>query len=683
MAPDSPSSRSGWRLFALVLLVTALVYWPGLYGGWLFDDYPNIVDNKGVQPEDARFPSLVNAALSSPSSEFRRPIASLTFAANFLASGLDPFWMKLTNLAIHLLNGVLVFIFVRMLISCIPAVTARVNFSRCAEDPWPLQANPGGLALLVTTAWMLLPINLTAVLYVVQRMESLANLFVLVGLIGYLCGRQRMWREMKAHWFSPGFFLCIASVTLPTMVGAMAKETAVMLPLYALMVEWCLFDFNTSTPNDTPMRARDNRIVAMFLLILLAPLLAGLGYLLPGLLQPKAWATRDFTMGTRLLSEARIVLSYVSWTVAPTPHALSFYHDDFQPSTGWMRPWTTAGSMFGIALLAATVIWLRKRRPLAALGIACFLASNLLTGTILPLELVYEHRNYFASLGIMLALVPPLAPPSISGEQAIASLHPHLRVLILGGLLFLWIGQTTWTAVSWGNPLQLSRMLAERAPASPRAQYELGRTYIIYSGYDPNSTYVPLAYEALEKAAQLPGSSILPEQALIFMNSRMRLPLKDAWWNSLIGKLAARRPGVQDESSLGALTQCARDNSCSLPLNRMNDAYSAAIAHSDPSARLLSMYADFAWNLLGDHSLGLNMARKAVQTKPTEPAYQITLIRMLVASGETDEAKRQLEALKNLDIGGRLDDSLHSLDGLLKEQSGDTHARAAQNRDGT
>ncbi len=39
---------------------------------------------------------------------------------------------------------------------------------------------------------MLLPINLTGVLYVVQRMESMANLFVLLGLIGYVAGRRRM-----------------------------------------------------------------------------------------------------------------------------------------------------------------------------------------------------------------------------------------------------------------------------------------------------------------------------------------------------------------------------------------------------------------------------------------------------------------------------------------------------------
>jgi protein O-mannosyl-transferase len=107
-------------LHKLILLagfaITTLVYWPGLYGGWLFDDNPNIVDNQGVQPHDASLASLVGAALSSPASDFKRPLASLSFAVNYLADGLNPFGWKLTNLVIHLFNGMLVFLLARMLL---------------------------------------------------------------------------------------------------------------------------------------------------------------------------------------------------------------------------------------------------------------------------------------------------------------------------------------------------------------------------------------------------------------------------------------------------------------------------------------------------------------------------------------------------------------------------------------
>jgi hypothetical protein len=639
-----------WLLLALALIATATVYWSGLSGSWLFDDYPNIVDNQGVQPVHADLASLVNAALSSPASEFKRPLASLSFALNYLASGLHPFDWKLTNLFIHLLNGLLVFVLARYLVTAVDATAPK-----------------GTIAVLVATCWMLLPINLTSVLYVVQREESMANLFVLAGLIGYIAARCRMRTSAttspstatpEERWWR-AFWLCALSITLPTAIGALAKEMAVMLPLYALLAEWALFRFNTAN-NAAP----DRRIVILFVLVLALPMIVGLTWLLPHVLNPATWASRDFTLGTRLLSEARVVVSYIASTLLPTPQALSFYHDNFHISTGLLAPWTTLASIIALIALIALAVWLRPRHPLAALGIALFLGCQLLTGTILPLELVYEHRNYFASFGLMLTVVPLLA-----GRAGEPMLLP--RRVLLGGLLLLWTGETAMTAVSWGNPLLLAESLAIRAPDSPRAQYELGRTCIIYSQYDPASPFTKLAYAPLERAAALPNSSILPEQALIFMNSRMHLPIKDAWWDSLIGKLKAHRPGVQDESSLVALTQCAREKFCELPANRMLDAFLAALSHPNPSARLLANYGDYAWNVLDDRALGLRMAEEAVKAGPSEPAYRITLVRMLLVQGRYPEARQQIQSMEALNVGGRLDRDLAQLRAQLPAKPAD------------
>jgi protein O-mannosyl-transferase len=643
--------QPGWWLILAAFALTVAVYWPGLSGGYLFDDYPNIVDNTGVQPHDASLSTLVAAALSSPSSEFKRPLASLSFATNYLATGLDPYWMKLTNLVIHLLNGWLIFLLAGTLLRSAPMPDRGVRASIVAS--------------LIAAGWMLLPINLTGVLYVVQRMESMANLFVLLGLLGYVAGRRRMLGltttpagstdASKRGWVSAdisGLLLCIASITIPTMLGLLAKETAVMLPLYAGLIEWMVFQLRT------PAGRRDRGLLTVFLVVLVTPMVLGLAWLLPQVASPGYWSTRDFTLGTRLLSEARIVVDYIAWTLLPTPGALSFYHDDFQISTGLLTPWTTLTSIALLATLTALMLWLRSRRPLAALGIAFFLGCQLLTGTILPLELIYEHRNYFASFGLLLAIVPLLAVP-----RTLPFALP--RHVLLAGLFLCWTALTAFTAYAWGNPLRLAEDLASRAPQSPRAQYELGRTYIIYSHYDPASPFTSLAYAPLEKAAALPHSSILPEQALIFMNARMGLPLKNAWWDSLIAKLKAHKPGVQDESSLGALTQCTREQRCDLPPDRMIDAFMAALSHPNPSARLLATYGDYAWNVIEDHDLGERMTEEAVKARPNEPAYQITLIRMLVVQGRKAEARDALKQLETLNIGGQLNNSLSELRALL------------------
>jgi len=221
------------------------------------------------------------------------------------------------------------------------------------------------------------------------------------------------------------------------------------------------------------------------------------------------------------------------------------------------------------------------------------------------------------------------------------------------------------TAQAWGDPLRLAEELANRAPDSPRAQYELGRTYIIYSHYDPNSPFTRLAYAPLERAASLPNSSILPQQALIFMNARMGLPIEDAWWTSMIAKLAARKPGVQDESSLSALTQCAREARCNLSRARMSQAFSAALSHGTSSARLLATFSDYAWNVLGDRALGEDMIRKAIITENREPAYLVTLARMLIAEGRKPEAQETIEKLEKLNLGGQLNDTVAELSASL------------------
>ncbi len=644
--PPKPERPGLWMLLA-ALALTLFVYWPGLWGSWLFDDYPNIVENPGVHMTHVDTASLTRAVLSSPSSEFKRPLASLSFAANYYAAGLDPFSWKLTNLAIHLLNGMLVFLLARALLD-LARGRPRAGPPDAPDDPLILRT--GVVAACIAGAWLLLPINLTAVLYVVQRMESLANLFVLGGLIAYVDGRRRMLEGTPGE-YRRGFLQCIASLALGTAIGMSAKETAVMLPLYAFLVEWILLGFAAPPASG---RRHDRAVLVLFALVLALPLILGLAWQLPKVLSPANWAVRDFTLHTRLLSEARIVVGYIAWTLLALPHWLSFYHDDFRISTGLLHPWTTLASLLVLAAMTVAVFRLRRRHPLVALGIALYLGCHVLTATILPLELIYEHRNYFASFGLLLALVPLFAVPA-------SARLVMLRRGLLALAVLAWTVLTASTAYAWGDSLRLARELAARAPDSPRAQYELGRTYIVASRYDPDSPYTPQVYPPLEHAATLPDSSILPQQALIFFNARMHRPIKDAWWDSMIASLRRRQPGVQDESSLAALTQCAREGLCPLPAQRMQAAFEAAVSHPDTDARLWATYGDYTWNVLGEHDRGLARIRRAVDIDPGEPAYRITLARMYTVLGDLPSAEAQIQALEKLDIGGELDGSIASL----------------------
>lgn len=620
----------------LSLIVIAAAYFPGISGSWIFDDYPNIVDNKAVQPSSASLPLLAAAALSSPSSEFKRPLASLSFAANYLASGLDPTAMKATNVAIHLANGLFAFLLVRLLMAgASRAVTSQDSVH----------------AAIVAFLWMALPINLTAVLYVVQRMEAIANLFVLAGLLGYVAGRRRMLTDGK------GFLLAGTSVVMGTVIGALGKETAILTPLYALLIEIFIFGWK-----DRPNAIETSRRTAgLFLAVLAIPLVVGSIVVLPRVLADAAWASRPFTIEERLLSECRIVALYLRWTLFPTPSGLSFYHDDFVVSTGWLSPGTTLASGLFLASLAAIAALGRRRWPLVSLGIAWFFACHLLTGTIIPLELVYEHRNYFSSLGVVIALVSVIRgcaePNTISIWRP---LRPRDALLVVAGVS--WLLFTAFTAYRWGGGLlRLPEELAIRAPASPRAQYELGRMYVIMTRYQPDSPYRKPAYDVLERAAAIPGASTLPEQALIFLNARMNLPVKDGWWDSMRAKLQRGPVAVEDESAIIALTTCRLEGHCQLSSNRLLELYVAALSHPKPRARLIGSYSDFAWSVLEDRRFAYQLAQEASSIEPGEPAYHVTVVKQALALGDFATAKMHISELEQLNIGDRLESTVTSL----------------------
>jgi hypothetical protein len=174
-----------------------------------------------------------------------------------------------------------------------------------------------------------------------------------------------------------------------------------------------------------------------------------------------------------------------------------------------------------------------------------------------------------------------------------------------------------------------------------------------------------MVYAPLEASAILKGSTILPEQALIFFNSRLNRPIKDAWWDSINRKLIENKVGVQDESALSSLTDCMRRELCHVPADRMMNAYLAALSHERKSARLLAMYSDFAWNELDDRALSLRAGIEAVERNSREPAYRIGLINKLIAMDKIDEAKRQRDALESMNLGGAYDADVARIDAAI------------------
>ncbi len=414
---------------AALLALAFLVYRPGLEGPFLFDDFANLPalgSYDGVRDLET-LQLYLSGAHAGPTG---RPLALLSFLLDDNAWPSDPAPFKRTNLLLHLLNGLLLFQVMRLLL---------------AAAGWRPEA-ADRTALLGAGLWLLHPLWVSTTLYVVQRMAILSTTFVLAGFWGWLDGRRRLARAPRA-----GCLEMAAAVILGTGLAVLSKENGVLLPLLLLVAE------------STVLRGAAPRPPRLWRAVLLGlPALAVAAYLL--LLLPShmaAFETRPFTLGERLLTEARVVGEYLWRLFDPLAGGRGLYADDYPLSRSLFDPPSTA---LAVALLAAwlAAAWrLRRRAPLFAFASLFYLAGHLLESTVIPLELYFEHRNYLPALFLFL---PPAA-----GLWRLADRRPVARWLG-PALLLLLAAATLQQSRLWSDEQRLLLDWALRNPESVRAQ---------------------------------------------------------------------------------------------------------------------------------------------------------------------------------------------------------------------
>lgn len=596
-------------LLSVTLLITAIVYWPNLHGGYVFDDYPNIVDNAPVHLTALDWASLRAALWSSPSNDLPRPLSMLSFAVDWYFGGGDPHRMKVANLCIHLANGILLFFLIRRIARF---AGKQLKTTQVPENFFDI------LAVCVSAAWLLSPINFTAVGYIVQRMESLCHVFVFAGLWSYVSARERMLLR------DAGVTLPALSLIVGTGLGLLAKESAALLPLYALIVEWCLFGFRGRNGS------ADKRIYALYILVLVIPALAATAWIFTHYITPAAWVNRAFTLRERLLTEPRIITDYAIWTLLPEPNSLALYHDNIILSKGLLEPPATSWSIVCLLAVTGVAVLLKASRPLVSVGILWFLSAHLITGTVIPLELAFEHRNYFASVGLYLAVFS-----CVIFVPNRTYLYPRMSACV--GFLFV-LATITWIrAMDWSNPVAFVMSEVEKNPQSPRTAYELGRTYVVASNYQSDSPMIPLAYMALEHAAVMSGADALPDQALLILAGNLKQPLPTEIWRRLQDKLSRQPLSVQNSAALYSLSQCAIKGICDFPSEEMIGCFTAALNHYPPNTTVLSIYANYAFNFLHDVSFAIELEQISITQAPHDLQLRLNLLALLAAGGRREE----------------------------------------------
>jgi len=445
--------------YLLILFICTLVYSNSFDTSWHLDDYTNIVTNPNIHISDLSLDSLTRAAglFQSPGKTATgihfRPVAFFSFALNWYAGIDQVLGYHIFNVGIHILCAGTLFVLLQSLFH-------TPNLSGCCKG------DEKNVALLTAILWAIHPIQTQAVTYIVQRMTLLATLFYISSLLCYVQARIQTERIARFGLFS-GCILCL-------LLAVVSKENAVIFPLSLVLIEIVFFkNLSMGTHRKTSYCIIIAAIIATGIL---SALVAYSTMPDPLTFINRISAVRSFTLTERLLTEPRVVIGYLSQIFYPLLTRFSIEHS-VTVSTSLLDPVTTLASIVLISGLLVLSLFQLQKMPILSFSILFYFFNHIIESTIIPLELVFEHRNHLPSAFIFF----PIATAGIKGLRYYQRIRRQPMFLFCCALITVFmivLGVTTHLRNQvWASEKTLWEDAMLKAPLSARPYGRLAWYY--------------------------------------------------------------------------------------------------------------------------------------------------------------------------------------------------------------
>lgn len=433
----SDAERNPWlRVLAAIFIcgLAFVIYSNTLNVPFVFDDRYNITDNPAIRITRLTFENLINSALESRITN--RPLPNVSLALNYYFHEYEVSGYHVANIAIHAVTGILLY-FLFVVTFKTPALKKTVIM-------------PEITAFAAAVIWLVHPLQTQSVTYVVQRMNSMAAMFYLLAMLLYVIARLSMKMRIKIFLF--------LGCALSGLAGFGSKEIVVTLPFFILLYEFYFFqDLDRNW-----FRSR-TFVVAAILLITGAVIIVvqELGSIVSG------YDGRQFTMMQRMLTEPRVVVFYLSQLFFPVPSRLNIFHD-FSISLSILQPLTTIFSITALASLLGLAGWLARRWRLLSFCILWYIGNLALESSIIPLEIIFEHRSYLPSTFVCL-IFSYIVIHGLSFNRFKAL--PLIMLLLITMVFSYWTYERNG---DWRDEETLLIDCLEKAPNVARTQASLG-----------------------------------------------------------------------------------------------------------------------------------------------------------------------------------------------------------------
>lgn len=550
---------------------TLFLYRHAMGGGFVYDDFPQIRDNPALLSWHRvlnYFRSAVpfSSDYLTTGGSFYRPLLWVSLALDRQLWALDTAAFHATNLALHFLNSLLLFLILR----------------RTRRSIWVCT----GTCLV----WLALPINTEAVAWISGRYIELFALFVLLGL----------W---TADIYAESRRNLILACYLLSGLGAMLSYEAGVL-LFPLTAIWLYF------------RGEHPRIVWLRLGVASA-LVCFVGLILrsaAGAHLPEG-SVRMFAAGTSFFK-------YLAWIVAPI-------HMSIERSTDLAADRfsvTSALATAVLALLVATTIYLRRKLPDVALGLAWLLITLLPFCGIVPnYQGMAERYLYLPSIGVAFLLV------TLSSWLKRSPRSWYVSVVAV------WMFWGAWRlnarVIDWRNEIALDLASLRATPRSPILLYNLGVAKAQAGDAQGAIDYYRKAIAAnpkygsalLNLASLLRAQGKLTEALAICQRAAKADPMNRGIWMNL-GNIYGQ---------LGSIEQA-------------KNCYERAVA-LDPRNAEAVINLGTAYQRLGNLDAARQQYEFAISLNPSQAAAYCDLGALLFQQGDTERAVHVLNKAIEID----------------------------------
>ncbi|MBF0495764.1 MAG: tetratricopeptide repeat protein [Deltaproteobacteria bacterium] len=461
--------------YTLITLLAAIAYAPSFSVPFIFDDITNICDKALIYNPG----SLKDFFFYS-----NRPVADLVSWFNYQTAYLNVRWYHITNLAIYLITG---FILFHILVKTIYRERLLERFG--SRRDW--------IAVILTLLFMVLPVHTQAITYIVQgRMTGLATMFYLASLALFVAGMERQGSQSRLYYLGSWSSLLLAmgskeiAITAPAMIllydlffvsrwdrSSLAKRKWVHLALFSTIgyVIWLQFHFNYGPSVGVGLKEAS-----------------------------AASGTISVKPFNYLISQFEIIIYYLKLLVWPTGLRLDYYWLPAKNLTEF-RVWGSFLLILGAVILA---VRLSKRSRLMSFGIFWYLITLSPESSFIPLaDLVFEHRVYLPSVGYIFFLAG-LADELLKLPAVIRRPKVVLTSVIL--ILAIYAGLTFSRNQMWTDPLAFWEDNVARSSGLFRPLSNLGAIYFIQNRVED-------ARRATEQALSIrPHSNTLSNLGLIY-----------------------------------------------------------------------------------------------------------------------------------------------------------------------